>query len=203
MLEFRRFIADPLVKFLTIHCKYFNRKFIQVMSTSSFVSKYDRSTEAVFEVNVQFESETECPKTKSPVKPYIEARVDLGGIYGKEGYPTPGEGSFLNLLRGGVWSQQLKVRRDSILGNCQLSDKMPVGKLFLSCKWRDLEATKLEVPCRWGADIVLLASDFNQIFKDSLNPCISKHTRMFYLINKLIITSRFGRVKGVTFICFS
>ena len=135
-------------------------------------TKYQRNTSAIFIVKVHDNIFTHFI-------PEIEISIDLSGIYGKDGYPTPGEGSFLELLKEGVWSRQLKVQAGS-----KTEETKAVGNLFIFCKC--LNAEKIRVPPRWGADIILQVRDFNDIFKDALKPNISRYTRIFKLLDKLL-----------------
>ena len=154
-------------------------------------NKPQKSTEAIFVVEVQ-----DNPKSRSfsSFKPSIKISIDLSGIYGNEGYPTPGEGSFVDLLREGVYSRQLKVDSGS-----KRQERQKVGNLFMFCTCVNLPEL-IKAPDNWGADLPLLVNDFNDIFKDATMPVIKKHSRLFKLIKKLLITNCYGDLKSITFL---
>ena len=151
----------------------------------STITKPGKSTEAIFIVDVE-----ETPSLSHT--PKIEISIDLTGIYGKEGYPTPGEGSFVDLLNEGVWSRQLKVQ-----GQRKYDEMQVVGHLFLYCK--NINPPGM-IPDGWGADFWIRVSDFNEIFKTATQPYIRRQSRIFKLINKSLTKNGCGFVSNITFL---
>jgi hypothetical protein len=161
-------------------------------STFSTVStKSRRTTEAIFTVKVEGNLHS---LLQTSFEPEIEISVNLNEIYGtKENHPTPGIGSFMDLLHDGVWSRQLKVERGS-----KVHEQKVVGHLFLFCKWMNPPVTS--IPQRWGADFLIEVKDFNDIFKDATAPRIWKNSRIFRLIKKLLVKNNYGHIERIDFL---
>lgn len=157
-------------------------------------SKYRRTTEATFNVKVEGNVKS---LIQTPYDPKVEISIDLSGIYGSsENYPTPGVGSFMDLLHDGVYSRQLRVKPGS-----KIQERKSVGHLYLFCKWNYPRVTS--VPKRWGADLLLEAQDFNEIFKDATMPRIEKSSRIFKFVNKLTTRNNYGNVEMINFIGYN